>query len=206
MRYVLFVAAMTAQAAAAAPGEASRAPTLAEQRSFAQFWQGIAPGTSAPPLQAQRAAGARQWSVSAVADAPPLRLGLPLCRVSRTRYTLGAGDSWQSASSQHVWVNHSTACGAPPATMVELRAALPEMDAFKLLLAQGELLQRARLLMSGNTSCAPMRSRNFAVVALGYGEDKLPLLVYRNDLGGLLKLSVRPARSDYLPWNVACSP
>lgn len=212
MGYAVFMAAAVAHAtvlaatpAATTPG-APRAPNLAEQRSFAQFWQRTAPGTPAPTLYMARAPGASVLAATANSDAPPLRLVLPLCRVERTRYTQQANDSWRVDHSQHVWVHHTTNCGTPPAGMVELRAALPEIEVLKLLTAQGEMLQRARLLMAGNTSCAPMRARNFAMAALGRGSDQLPLLVYHSDIGGELRLSVRPARTDFVPWNVSCSP
>lgn len=212
MRSVVFAmaaigqAALTIAVAAAAPVAPARAPTLAQQRSFQQFWQRTAPGTPAPPLRVERAPGAGAWSATASSDAPPLRLVLPLCSVLRTQYRQAPDDSWRSSTSQHVWVHHTTHCGTPPATMVELQAALPEIEVLKLLQAQGELLQRARLLMAGNTSCAPARARSFTLAALGRGADRLPLLLYSNDIGGLLRLSVRPARSDFVPWNVDCKP
>lgn len=205
MRYAVFMSAAVALAPLAA-ADAVRAPSLAEQRSFQQFWQRTAPGTPLPALRMERAPGASVLAATASIDAPPLRLVLPLCRVARTRYTQQANDSWRTDHTQHVWIHHTTSCGTPPPTMVELRANLPEIEILKLLQAQGELLQRARLLMAGNTSCAPMRSRNFSAAALGRGSDGLPLLVYHSDIGGELRLSVRPARTDFVPWNVACSP
>ncbi|WP_374585580.1 hypothetical protein [Pseudoduganella sp.] len=211
MRYAVFMAAAVVHAAAAAastpstPASAVRAPNLAEQRSFAQFWQRTAPGTPAPALRLERAPGATVLAATASVDAPPVRLVLPLCRVERTRYSQQANDSWRVDNSQYIWVHHTTSCGTPPASMVELRAALPEIEILKLLQAQGDMLQRARLLMAGNTSCAPMRARNFALAALGRGADQLPLLVYHSDIGGELRLSLRPQRSDFVPWNVSCS-
>ncbi|XLZ67775.1 hypothetical protein ABT364_14525 [Massilia sp. SR12] len=213
MRYAVFLALAVAHATAAVAATPAaalppgvRAPNLAEQRSFEQLWQRSAPGTPAPPLRMERAPGASVLAATAHSDAPPIRLLLPLCRVERTRYTQQANDSWRVDRSQHVWVHHTTSCGAPPAGMVELRANLPEIEVLKLLTAQGEMLQRARLLMAGNTSCAPMRARQFAMAALGRGSDQLPLLVYHSDIGGELRLSVRPARTDFVPWNVSCSP
>lgn len=180
------------------------APTLAEQKSFAQFWQRSAPGVAAPPLRRERLPGTQQWAAVATVDAPPLRLVLPLCRVTRTRYTLQADDSWRSDNSQHVWVHHTTACGTPPAGMVEVRAPLAEIDMLRLLQAQGELLQRARLLMAGNTSCAPTRSRNFQLRSLGRGADGMFLLGYESDIGSRLEMTVRPTRAELTAWNVNC--
>ncbi|WP_426341441.1 hypothetical protein ACN9MZ_06705 [Pseudoduganella sp. S-14] len=204
MRYVVFLAAMAAQAAVAAPSADTRAPTLAEQRSFEQFMQRSAPGTPLPPLRVQRAADGKTWLASASVEAPPLRLVLPLCRVTRTRYTQQADDSWRSDSSQHVWIHHTTSCGTPPASMVELRTALAEIDMLRLIQAQGELLQRARLLMAGNTSCAPTRSRNFQLRSLGRGADGMFLLGYESDIGSRLDITVRPSRAELTAWNVNC--
>jgi hypothetical protein len=180
------------------------APTLAEQASFARFWRQAAPGVPAPPLRRERLPGARQAVAVATADAPPLRLVLPLCRVTRTRYTLQADDSWRSDTSQHVWIHHTTNCGTPPPTMVELRAPLAEIDVLRLIQAQGELLQRARLLMAGNTSCAPTRSRNFQLRSLGRGADGLFLLGYESDIGSRVDITVRPSRAELTAWNVNC--
>lgn len=204
MRYVVFLAAMTAQAAMAAQELESRAPTLAEQRSFEQFMQRNAPGAPLPPLHVERAHGAKQWEASASADAPPVRLVLPLCRVTRTRYTMQADDSWRTVTSQHVWIHHTTSCGTPPADMVELRAPLAEIDMLRLIQAQGELLQRARLLMAGNTSCAPTRSRNFRLRSLGRGADGMYLLGYQSDIGSRAEITVRQTRAELTAWNVAC--
>lgn len=207
MRYVVFAAAMAAVAAtaqAAAPGADARAPTLAEQRSFEQFMQRTAPGAPLPPLHAERAPDGKKWIASATADAPPVRLVLPLCRVIRSRYTQQADDSWRADSSQHVWVHHTTNCGTPPAAMVELRAPLAEIDMLRLIQAQGELLQRARLLMAGNTSCAPTRSRNFQLRSLGRSADGMFVLGYESDIGSKVDITVRPSRAELTAWNVNC--
>ncbi|SFG96446.1 hypothetical protein SAMN05518865_12545 [Duganella sp. CF458] len=205
MRYVVFLAAMAAQAAsAAAPGANARAPTLAEQRSFEQFMQRTAPGTPVPPLRLELSRDGKKWIASASTDAAPVRLVLPLCRVSRTRYTQQADDSWRGETSQHVWIHHTTNCGMPPATMAELRAPLAEIDMLRLIQAQGELLQRARLLMAGNTNCAPTRSRSFQLRALGRSKDGMFLLGYESDIGSKADITVRQARAELVAWNVNC--
>ncbi len=208
MRYVVFLAAMAAQAAtlvaAGTPTAEGRAPTLAQQRSFEQFMQRSAPGMPLPPLRVERGPDGKSWVASASSDAPPVRLVLPLCRVTRTRYTQQADDSWRTDSSQHVWIHHTTSCGTPPATMVELRAPLAEIDMLRLIQAQAELLQRARLLMAGNTSCAPTRSRNFQLRALGRSADGMFVLGYESDIGSKVDITVRPSRAELTAWNVNC--
>ncbi len=207
MRYVVFLAAIAAQAPAnaAAAGADTRAPTLAEQRSFEQFMQRSAPGTPVPPLRLERSRDGKKWIASATTDAPPVRLVLPLCRVTRSRYTQQADDSWRADSSQHVWIHHTTSCGTAPATMVELRAPLAEIDMLRLIQAQGELLQRARLLMAGNTICAPTRSRSFQLRALGRSADGMFVLGYESDIGSKVDITVRPSRAELTAWNVNCS-
>jgi hypothetical protein len=203
MRYAVLLATAisVADAAGAAPPSA---PTLAQQRSFEQFWQRHAPGTVAPPLRLLRAPGGGPPQAGATHDAPPLRLVLPLCRVQRTHYTQQADDSWLVHASAHVWVHHTTHCGVPPAGMVELRAPLAEIDILKLLQAQGELLQRARLLMAGNTRCAPTRARAFALRTLGRGADGLFLLGFESDIGSRVDITVRQSRAELTAWNVNC--
>jgi hypothetical protein len=195
---------MAAQAAMAAPGADARAPTLAEQRSFEQFMQRSAPGMPPPPLHVERARDGKKWIASATSDAPPVRLVLPLCRVTRAHYVQQADDSWRVENSQHVWVHHTTSCGTPPASMVELRAPLAEIDMLRLIQAQGELLHRARLLMAGNTSCAPTRSRNFQLRTLGRSAEGMFLLGYESDIGSKVDITVRPSRSELTAWNVNC--
>jgi len=208
MRYVVFLAAMAAQAAtlaaAGTPTAEGRAPTLAQQRSFEQFMQRSAPGTPLPPLRVERGPDGKSWVASASSAAPPVRLVLPLCRVTRTRYTQQADDSWRADSSLHVWIHHTTSCGTPPETMVELRAPLAEIDMLRLIQAQAELLQRARLLMAGNTSCAPTRSRNFQLRSLGRSADGMFVLGYESDIGSKVDITVRPSRAELTAWNVNC--
>ena len=200
MRSVAMAILVTAAGMAAAQ---TRAPTAAEQKSFASYFQQQAPGRSAPPLQVQRAPGAREWTLSASSDSAPQHAVLPLCRVQRTRYTQADG-AWHSASEEWLWVEHAPQCGAAPAHMVQLRAPLAEIDILRLLQAQGELLQRARLLMAGNTSCAPVRSRQFTLRALGRARDGLFLLVYESDIGRQASVSVRQSRAELTAWNVSC--
>jgi hypothetical protein len=198
-------AAATVWVLAAAQVQAEPAvPTLAEQKSFAQFWQRTAAGAAPPPLRRERAPETRQWRAVATVDAPPVRLVLPLCRVTRTQYTRQPDDSWRTSTAQLVWIHHTTHCGTPPAGLVEVRAPLAEIDLLKLIQAQGELLQRARLLMAGNTSCAPTRSRHFQLRSLGRGADGLFLLGYESDIGSRVDISVRPSRAELTAWNVNC--
>ena len=159
---------------------------------------------TAPPREVSAWTSPLAIRSSAPVAASPVRLVLPLCRVERTRYTLQADDSWRSDTSQHVWIHHTTNCGTPPSDMVELRSPLAEIDMLRLIQAQGELLQRARLLMAGNTSCAPTRSRNFQLRSLGRGADGMYLLGYESDIGSRADITVRQTRAELTAWNVNC--
>ena len=157
MRYVVFLAAIAAQAPAnaAAAGADTRAPTLAEQRSFEQFMQRSVPGTPVPPLRLERSRDGKKWIASATTDAPPVRLVLPLCRVTRSRYTQQADDSWRADSSQHVWIHHTTLCGTAPATMVELRAWCKTSDYGEVL---NDLLAKAPAALAQASIKGPVKT------------------------------------------------
>jgi len=204
MRYAVLAVAMgVAGIAQAQVRTETRTPTAAEQQSFEQFYRQAAPGAVPPPLHASRQRGARQWTLSAVVDSAPARDVLPLCRLARTRYTQ-AGGEWRSSSEQHVWVHHAPQCGPVPAHMLELRAPLAGIDILKLVQAEKVLLQRARLLMTGNTSCAPTRSRAFQLRVLDKTKQGLFLLGFESDIGTRVDVSVRQSRAELTAWNVSC--
>jgi len=193
--------------AAAMAQEQSRAATPAEQKAFEAFYRARYPSGSVPEVQAHRRRGGLPWGLSASMDAPPQRAVLPLCRMTRTLFER-EGKTWQELARKPVltWVHHAPQCGKPPAAPVELRSELPELDILRLLQQQAEILKSARLLMAGNTSCAPMRSRNFHLIALELAPDHLPLLVFDNDIGGAARIAVRKTGADLTAWNVYCRP
>jgi hypothetical protein len=200
------LAAATAAPTLAQPALSTRPPSAAEIQSWHNYLQSHYPGAPLQDPQVSRASTERQWRVLANVDAAPSRAVLPLCRMQRTRFAL-TGGQWQAqpAPQQFIWIHHTAQCGAPPPAMVELRQALPEIDILKLIQAEGELLQRSRLLMAGNTRCAPTRARSFHLEALGRAKDGLFELVYRSDIDSTLTLSVRPSRAELTAWNVDCT-
>jgi hypothetical protein len=199
------LAAAMATPTLAQPPLPTRAPSAAETQSWHAYLQAHFPGAALQAPQVRRAADGRQWTVSASVDGAASRAVLPLCRLQRQRFELVAGQ-WQAQPSPQpfVWIHHTAQCGTPPSTMVALQDPLPEIDILKLIQAEGELLQRARLLMAGNTSCAPTRARSFHLTALGRAKDGLFQLVYRSDIDSELVLAVRPSRAELTAWNVAC--
>jgi len=185
----------------------TRAPTSAEQKSFETFYHARYPeAAQAPPVLVTRAPHRKEWQFSAHADSAPQRIVLPLCRMQRTEFVREDG-AWRERDRQTTltWINHTPQCSAPPGTPVALRADIPDIDQLRLIQSQNELLQSARLLMAGNTNCAPIRSRNFQLIALDKAKDGLPMLVFESDIGKTAGVSVRKSRADLTAWNVSCA-
>lgn len=203
MRTAILAALMLPAAALAQ--EQTRAATPAEQKAFETFYRARYPSGPVPAVQAHRRPGGVIWQLSASADAAPVRAVLPLCRLQRTVFER-EGRAWQERARKplYTWIHHTPQCGPPPAALVELRTELPEIDVLRLLQQQAEILKAARLLMSGNTSCAPMRARSFRLSALEHAPDGLPLLVFDNDIGGTARIAVRKSRAELTAWNVSC--
>jgi len=213
-------AALTQQA------QAVREPTAAEQRAFDAWYRarnqaaasagaaattataggipagvGGATASTTPQLEPRR--DGKRWRLSAHEDAPAVRAVLPLCRVQRTVFER-TRKVWSERTETWLWVHHAPQCGPAPASAVQVRSELPELDILRLIQAQSDLLQSARLLMAGNTSCAPTRSRNFRLIALDKAKDGLPTLVFESDIGTEAAIAVRKSRADLTAWNVNC--
>jgi hypothetical protein len=213
--------AMTAgvTTAAAAPAEAltaSRTATAAEQASFFDWYAGRAAQEGRALLQPQfsvtREKGKRgKRRVTATVDGTAQRAVLPLCRQPRAVFEhdpRGRKESrWHEAGPPQtlVWIHHARQCGAQPETPVRLLQPLPEMEILMLLQQHAPILGRARLLMAGNTACAPSRSRGYRLTDLDRGKDGLPVLVYESDIAGEVRVAVRRTRNELLPWSVACA-
>jgi len=207
MRAVLMMMLAAASGAALAQeAQAVRAPTAAEQKAFDAWYrarnQSASAASSAAPQLATRRDGKR-WRLSAHEDAPAVRAVLPLCRVQRTVFER-TKKVWAEHTETWLWVHHAPQCGPAPASAVQVRSELPELDILRLMQAQTGLLQSARLLMAGNTSCAPTRSRNFRLIALDKAKDGLPALIFESDIGTEAAISVRKSRADLTAWNVSC--
>jgi hypothetical protein len=211
---VAVMAVMMAAASGALADEA-RAPTAAEQKAFDTWYRAHAPspapasatttaaGVAAAPPQLETRRDGKRWRLSAHEDAPAVRAVLPLCRAQRTIFERQA-KQWTEREETWLWVHHTPQCGPAPASAIQQRSELPDLDILRLIQAQTSLLNSARLLMAGNTSCAPSRSRNFRLIALDKAKDGLPTLIFESDIGGTARVSVRKSRADLTAWNVDC--
>ena len=201
---------MAAQDAATA----SKTATPAEQESFFDWYNKTheARGLLRPQFRVTREGGKRgRRIVTATVDGPAQRAVMPLCRQPRTVYEYDPRARkearWSEAGPAQtlVWIHHQPQCGARPDTPVRLIAPLQEMDVLMLLQGYRPILGSARLLMAGNTSCAPSRSRGFRLTGLDRGKDGLPVLVFESDIATEARVAVRRTRNELLPWSVACA-
>lgn len=216
-------AAMQAGVAMAAAEAPSRTATPAEQESFFDWYNAThdARGLLRPQFRveqemertaktAKRGKGSGR-RVTATVDGPAQRAVLPLCRQPRAVYAYDPhgprNARWSEAGPPQtlVWIHHQPQCGAQPDTPVRLLQPLREMDILMLLQSYRSILGSARLLMAGNTSCAPSRSRGFRLTSLDRGKDGLPVLVFESDIASEARVSVRRSRNELLPWAVACT-
>lgn len=205
-----------AAAQADAPME-SRTATAAEQESFFDWYHSNNSaagnrGLLRPQFSVTRDKGKRgKRRVTATVDGAAQRAVLPLCRQPRSVFEYdprGRKDGrWHESGPPQtlVWIHHARQCGAQPETPVRLLQPLPEMEILMLLQQHAPILGSARLLMAGNTTCAPSRSRGYRLTGLDRGKDGMPVLVYESDIAGEARVAVRRTRNELLPWSVACA-
>ena len=208
----------------------TRAPTPQETASFNDFYRknyagaGVAaslPATAGtaivqPVFEIVRPPGRRDWSVTARVDAAPRHTSAAVCQMSRSvfSYRRGAPKSqrWSADPSdrQLVWLARTPACVVPASPLL-LEQALPDADLVNLIGQQAALLQRARLLMAGNTQCAHMRSLAFQPRALGVeastaAAPTMYRITYESDRNSTVQVAVRKSGTELTAWNVSCIP
>jgi len=222
-----------ALSAHAVPAPEQREPTDAEARSFdAYFAQRMesagAAGAAKPLLQppllkAEREprgkSGKGPWQLTAQVDTRPRHGAVDLCHIIRTRFRYNPaardGQRWSEdgAPGEYVWLSGGpVACGAPK-QLVELPQplpALPAADIVHLLEQQAPLLNRARLLFAGNTSCARQRAYQFELAAISSaapekGASAMYALTYRSDRATTARVTVRKSGPELTAWNVSCA-
>ena len=190
----------------------TRTATSEERQSFAQFSAGR-PGTARTLFEVTRDASGRGWTVSATTEAPPHRGQGALCRTHRTSFVLkGAGKQarWEeSGLAYYAWLDRG-AC-RPVAEPVRLLQRVPDAELEGVLLYQKPLLARARLLMAGNTECAPLRALNFSLAAVDVGASRPQAqeqyaLVFRSDRDSYARIWLRRSGQQYDAWTVTCPP
>lgn len=187
-----------------------RDPTAQERASFAAFLGSAAP---APVFEVVRASRKEPWHVEARVDGAAYRAAGALCRMTQTRYTYdaraAANRRWSMAGeTRFAWLDRAT-CGRP-ARQVELRQRIPDAELAPLIEQHGVLLVRARLLFSGNTSCAPHRSQRFRLAAVDVsappnGKEELHALVFDSDSTARAQVWIKKSRAELNAWDVACS-
>ncbi|AXA92423.1 hypothetical protein [Massilia sp. YMA4] len=193
---------------AAITATAAPAVTDKEQASFFEYYAAAHPSTGGLLRPQFAVTGERKKRrVTATVDGAAQRLVLPLCRQPRGVFDYDTkAKRWSERESQQlVWVHHGPQCAAQPETPVRLLAALPEMDILVLIQQHPTLLNNARLLMTGNTQCAPVRSRGFRLAGLDRAKNGLPVLVFENDIGGTARVAVRKLRNELVAWSAECA-
>jgi hypothetical protein len=98
----------------------------------------------------------------------------------------------------------------PSARAVEMLQQAPDVALIPLLEQHGELLLRARLLFSGNTSCAPVRALRYRLAAVEvsappYAAEQLYGLVFDSGSDVLARVWVKQRAGEWNPWSVACT-
>jgi len=207
MQKMMWMAAAVTINAAAAPAPVA---TDKEQASFFEYYsaQHATGGLLRPQFAVTTVKSKRH--VTATVDGAAQRATLPLCRQPRTVFDYDPkapkDKRWsERAPQQLVWVHHQPQCGAQPETPIRLLAPLPEMEILMLIQQHPTLLNNARLLMAGNTSCAPSRSRGYRLTGLDRAKDGLPVLVFENAIREEARIAVRRSRNELVAWSAECA-
>ncbi|MYM40820.1 hypothetical protein GTP27_15945 [Pseudoduganella sp. CY13W] len=156
------------------------------------------------------------WQVIARVDSAPRHSAVDLCRQIRSSFIYDAsartGTRWQPAAQPptwHVWLARpNTICSAAPHTVL-MAPALPPEDVVALLRQHAELLQRARLLLAGNSQCIRQRALPFTLAAIepaaaADGATRMFALLFDSDRATRVRVAVRKHRGEYAAWNVSC--
>ena len=164
---------------------------------------------------AEREAGAHAWTVSATVDGAAAHGAGQLCRMRRTRFVqqpqASAAQRWRAdAGTELAWLGGAGACVAPAHPLVLLQA-LPDTDILAAYAHLAPLLQRARLLMAGNSGCAHLRSVNFRLAGMGVsappqGAEQMQVLRFESDRDSTAQVWIRRRALDLETWHVACVP
>lgn len=214
MRMLALVAAAFSATGAAGAEPETRPVTEAERSAFHAYYQKRFPEqhSEAPRFLIERRSGADPWTISAVVDRTPQRGYRQLCRMRRVDFLYFSDTrSWSAAEGtrQFVWLNAAAGCalnGQP----VELKVRMPDTELVSILTQQEALLASARLLMAGNSGCAPQRAYRYSLAAVdvgatGSGAEEMVALTYNSDRATRVTVWARRSGAEYSPWNVSCS-
>lgn len=188
----------------------TRAPRDAERASFDAFYRAHFPGARVPQpsFTIERDRPAQEWRVYAQADATARRAARSLCRMERMRFVLVK--EWAMEQPIRLAWLDKAACAAPPPQHVRILERMPDTDVMALLAHAPNVLERARLLFAGNTSCAPQRALRFRLHAIDVGApvaggEEMAELIFRSDRQTSATVWVRRTGLAYDPWNVSCN-
>jgi hypothetical protein len=148
-------------------------------------------------------------------DSRPGHLAPGICHLIRTPQTHARGaaadEGWSDSGAPEirVWLDGGPIPCTAPQQSVQLTQSLPAPDIISLLQQQAALLQGARLLFAGNTSCARQRAYNFTLSALSAapaerGAQAMYLLTYASDRDTTARVTIRKNRNEFTAWNVNC--
>lgn len=149
-------------------------------------------------------------------DSRPRHLAPGICHLVRTHqlHTRGAAadEGWrdEGAPEVRVWLDGGPVpCTTPPHS-VHLQQSMPAPDIISLLQQQATLLQGARLLFAGNTSCARARAYHFTLAAMQpapaeRGAQAMYQLTYASDRHTSARVTIRKHRGEFTAWNVDCA-
>ncbi len=212
---IALIALLAPLAAVAADSGEIRHPSAQERASFEAFYRARYNDVplAAPAFSAVRRSAGRPWTVTATINNPPVRGVAPLCRATRSQYLYdpraAAAARWSVGPVRHfAWLDKASC--RPSARTVEMLQQLPDVALIPLLEQHGPLLLRARLLFSGNTSCAPVRALRFRLAAIEvsappFATEQLYGLVFDSDRAMLARVWVKQRGAEWNAWSVACS-
>lgn len=149
-------------------------------------------------------------------DSRPRHLAPGICHLIRTPQVHARGaaadQGWSDSGSPEtrVWLDSGPVPCSAPQQSVQLTQSMPAPDIISLLQQQAVLLQGARLLFAGNTSCARQRAYNFTLSAMSAapaerGAQAMYLLTYASDRDTSARVTIRKNRNEFTAWNVDCA-
>ena len=206
---------VVAAACASASAADAVAVDAAQRASLLAFYAQQYPGEAAARtvFESVPVVGGRGREVVGSVEAPPYRGHGALCRTQRTKFVLqgdGKQARWQEAGMEYfAWLDRGTC--RPVAEPVRMLQRIPDTELEGVLLYQKSLLERARLLMAGNTACAPLRARAFSLAAVDVGAaapraEERYALVFKSDRDSYARIWLRKSGAQYDAWNVTCPP
>ena len=210
------VALFTVSAVCISASAAEAVVVDAQQRaSLLEFYAQQYPGEPAARtvFESVPVVGGHGSEVVGSVETSPYRGHGALCRTQRTKFVLhgeGKQARWQEAGMEYfAWLDRGTC--RPVAEPVRMLQRVPDVELEGVLLYQKPLLARARLLMAGNTECAPLRALNFSLAAVDVGASRPQAqeqyaLVFRSDRNSYARVWLRRSGQQYDAWTVTCPP